>query len=82
MQFLPCQKQNLCLSFKMVFNLYIRRLINTTSMKGMQPFPHRESKTPESNGKFWLNLSVILLSVSEFSIYSKIATQLGKNPVN
>ena len=48
-----------------------------TSMNGMQPFPHLESKTPESNGKFWLNLFSPFLSVLELSICSKIAEKMA-----
>ena len=47
-----------------------------TSMNGIQPFPHLESKTPESKGKFWLNLFSPFLSVLELSICSKIAEKL------
>lgn len=46
-------------------------------MNGIQPFPHLESKTPESNGKFWLNLFSPFLSVLELSICSKIAKKMA-----
>ena len=77
MQFRPYQRMKNFLKYFFYDSQNLMIQLFFTSMNGIQPFPHLESKTPESNGKFWLNLFSPFLSVLELSICSKIAEKMA-----